>query len=194
MRPGRASSVTDLGDGTILREGGVPEREAAIMELARSHGFPVPRVHDVRPEALVLERIDGPTMGQGLARRPWRLTRDIRTLGKLHQRLHAIPFEGASLVHFDLHPDNVMVSSQGPVVIDWTNAHAGSPDADVAMTWIILETSAGLPGRLLAWVFRRRVGRDVVQRGLADASAFRLSDPNVTEDEKERVRRAVAHL
>ena len=188
MRRGRASSVTDLGDGTILRVGGHPEREAAIMELARAHGFPVPLVREIRLDALVLERIDGPTMGQALARRPWELLRHVRNLADLHRRLHAIPLDGGSLIHFDLHPDNVLVSSNGPVVIDWTNARGGSGAADAAMTWLILETSAGLPGRLMAWLFRRRVGRDVIRRGLADASAFRLADPNVTGDEKERVR------
>ena len=188
MTRGRASSVTDLGDGTILRVGGRPEREAEIMELARAHGFPVPLVHDVRPDGLVLERIDGPTMGQALTRRPWEVLRHVRTLADLHDRLHAIPLDGASLIHFDLHPDNVLVTRHGPVVIDWTNARSGGAYADVAMTWLILETSAGLPGRLLAWLFRRRVGRDLIRRGLADASAFRLADSNVTDAEKKRVR------
>jgi hypothetical protein len=187
---GRASQVIDLGDGTVLRIGGSSGREAPIMELARSRGFPVPRVHEVRADALVLERIDGPTMGQHLARHPWLLPHHVRTLADLHNRLHAIPFDGASLVHFDLHPDNVLLARGGPVVIDWTNAHAGDPDADVAMTWVILETSAGLPGRLLARLFRSRVGRDTIVRGLAGARAFRLGDPNVAEAEKNRVRRA----
>ena len=159
------------------------------MELARSKGFPVPRVHDVRPDALVMDRIDGPTMGKAMAHRPWQLRGHVQTLADLHDQLHAIPFDGGSLVHFDLHPDNVLVSSHGPVVIDWTNAHGGSPAADVAMTWVILETSAGLPGRLLARLFRGRAGRGVIERGLADARAYRLADPNVTPDEKERVSR-----
>jgi aminoglycoside phosphotransferase (APT) family kinase protein len=188
MTRGRASSVTDLGDGTVLRVGGRPEREAPIMELARAHGFPVPRVHEIRPDAMVLERIEGPTMGQAMTRRPWEVFRHVRSLADLHERLHAIPFDGGSVIHFDLHPDNVLLSSRGPVVIDWTNARGGSAATDVAMTWLILETSAGLPGRLLAWLFRRRVGHDVIRRGLADASAFRLADPNVRVDEKKRVR------
>jgi aminoglycoside phosphotransferase (APT) family kinase protein len=138
----------------------------------------------------VLERIDGPTMGRHLARHPWLLRHHVRTLADLHERLHAIPLDAATLVHFDLHPDNVLLARDGPVVIDWTNAHAGDPDADVAMTWVIMETSAGLPGRLLARLFRSRVGRDTILRGLAAARAFRLGDPNVTESEKRRVRRA----
>ena len=162
------------------------------MELARSHGFPVPRVNEVRPDALVLERIAGPTMGQAMARSPWALRRHVRTLAELHELLHAIPFDGGSLLHFDLHPDNVLISPVGPVVIDWTNARGGDPAADVAMTWVILETSAGLPGRLLARLFRRTVGSDAIRRGLAEARADRLSDPNVRGAEKERVRRLSA--
>ena len=189
FRQGRGSSITDLGNGTILRVGGLPEREAPIMELARSCGFPIPRVHEVRPDALVLERIAGPTMGQAMARSPWALRRHVRTLAELHERLHAIPFDGGCLLHLDLHPDNVLISPVGPVVIDWTNARGGDPAADVAMTWVILETSAGLPGRLLARLFRRTVGRDAIQRGLTEARAYRLSDPNVRGDEKERVGR-----
>lgn len=189
---GRASVVTDLGDGTVLRLGGDPKREARIMEHARAHGYPVPEVLEVRADALVLERIDGPTMSQHLARHPWLLRRYIRVLGDLHDRLHEIPFEQARLVHFDLHPENVMVGPAGPIVIDWTNAHAGDPDADIALTWLIAATSAGMPGRMAAWLFRSRVGHEPIRRGLPGATRFRLADPNVTTAEKERVRRALA--
>ncbi|MCA1571901.1 MAG: phosphotransferase [Chloroflexi bacterium] len=188
---GRASTVTDLGDGTVLRTGGDPEREAAIMAHARAHGFPVPVVHEVRADGMVLERIDGPTMSDHLVRRPWLLARSMRLLAALHARLHEIRFDGARLVHYDLHPQNVMLPSDGPIVIDWTNAHAGSPDGDVAMTWLILATSAGVPGRVAARLFRSQVGRGPIRRGLPDATRCRLSDPNVTAAERERVRRAI---
>ena len=190
MRAGRASSVSDLGDGTVLRTGGRPAIEAAIMEVARAGGYPVPAVIAVRDDGLVLERIEGPTMGEWLARHPWELARRAGELAHLHHRLHRIGYEGERLVHFDLHPDNVLLSASGPVVIDWTNAHAGDPEADLAMTWLILATSSGLPGRVMAWLFARSVGRERLRRGLADAAAFRLWNPNVTPTEKERVRRA----
>ena len=51
IKQGRASSVIDLGDGTVERSGGRPAAEARMMELARSYGFPVPRVIEVRPAA-----------------------------------------------------------------------------------------------------------------------------------------------
>ncbi len=185
---GRASQVTDLGDGTVLRRGGDPEREARLMTLARSHGFPVPRVRDVRHDALVLERIDGPTMSHAIMLRPWRAGRHAAALVDLHERLHRIPLDGAALLHLDLHPENVLVAPGGPVVIDWTNARAGDPRQDVALTWLILATSGGFPGRLLARLFRRRAGSEAIRHGLPAAVAFRLADPNVTDAERERVR------
>ena len=69
---GRASEILDLGDGRVLRRfkaGGNPKREARVMEHARRHGYPVPAVHEVRADALVLELVDGPTMAaDGLAK------------------------------------------------------------------------------------------------------------------------------
>jgi hypothetical protein len=38
LNQGRASRVTDLGDGTVQRVGGVPEREAQIMDHVRDTG------------------------------------------------------------------------------------------------------------------------------------------------------------
>jgi Phosphotransferase enzyme family len=160
------------------------------MELARAHGFPVPRVLEVLPEALVLERVAGPLMSEQITRRPWQLRRQMQTLVALHERLHAIPFEGRSLLHFDLHPENVLMSRGRPVVIDWTNAHAGDPAADLAMTWLILETSGGPPGRLAARVFLSEAGPERIASGLEAATAFRLADPHVTDAERRRVRRA----
>jgi hypothetical protein len=57
------------------------------------------------------------------------------------------------------------------------------------MTWLILATSGGPFGGLLAGVFRRQVGREVLVRGLDAARAFRLADGNVTDEERDRVRR-----
>ena len=191
MQAGRASTIELLGDGRLLRRGGHPEREAAIMAVARQHGFPVPAVHEARPDSLVMDRVAGPTMAEDLAHRPWFARRQMRVLAELHRRLHAIPFEDGVLVHYDLHPLNVLLSSAGPVVIDWTNARAGAADADVALTWLILSTSAGRRGRLLARFFAGAAGRDAIVRGLPAARAFRLADHHVTDAERSRVRRVV---
>lgn len=185
---GRASTVTDLGDGTVLRVGGDPEREARLMALAGEHGVPVPRVVEVRSDALVLELVPGGTMADGIRRRPWQGGRQMGRLADLHAAVHAVPLDGARLVHRDLHPENVLLGPAGPVLIDWTNAGPGDPAMDAALTWLILATSAGLPGRLLAASFRRRVGNAIVRAGLSAACAYRLADPNVTDAERARVR------
>jgi aminoglycoside phosphotransferase (APT) family kinase protein len=189
---GRASEIVDLSDGRVLRrfkQRGRPAREAAVMNHARAHGFPVPEVLEVLDDALILERISGPTMLADLRRLPWRVTRHARTLAELHERLHEIPFEGEQLLHLDLHPDNVLLSERGPVVIDWTNACAGDPALDVALTWVIGSTSGGLWGRAFTRLFLRHVDREPAREALPDAVAFRLADPNVTDAERARVRR-----
>ena len=115
----------------------------------------------------------------------------MTTLARLHEALHRIVLDGHSLVHLDLHPENVIISPSGPVVIDWTNARSGDAAQDVALTWLILATSGGVPGRLLARSFRARAGAALIREGIADARAFRLADPNVTDAERVRVRAAV---
>jgi aminoglycoside phosphotransferase (APT) family kinase protein len=191
---GRASEILDLGEGRVLRRfktGGDPEREAGLMAHARAYGFPVPEVLEIHDDALVLERIEGATMLRMLRARPWRVGEYARTLAELHAQLHEIPFKSQRLLHLDLHPDNVLLSPSGPVVIDWTNSRAGEPHFDVALTWVICTTSGGPGERLFTRLFLRHVGRDEARRGLADAAAYRLADVNVTDAERARVRRLV---
>jgi hypothetical protein len=40
--------------------------------------------------------------------------------------------------HFDFHPGQVLITTKGPVIIDWMTARQGHPLADVARTSIIL--------------------------------------------------------
>jgi aminoglycoside phosphotransferase (APT) family kinase protein len=96
LAKGRASEIYDLEDGRVLRRfkgGGNPAFEARVMEHAHAHGFPVPAVHEVREDALVLERIEGRTMLEAIE-----IERDAAELARLHRQLHEIPFEGVALV------------------------------------------------------------------------------------------------
>ena len=45
---------------------------------------------------------------------------------------------GETIVHLDLHPENVLLTERGPVVIDWCNAGDGPADLDTALTALIL--------------------------------------------------------
>lgn len=52
-----------------------------------------------------------------------------------------------TVCHMDFHPDNILISKQGPIVIDWMTAGCGNPFADVARTVIILK-HAHLPASI----------------------------------------------
>jgi tRNA A-37 threonylcarbamoyl transferase component Bud32 len=202
---GRASEIFDLGDGSVLRRfktGGHPDREALVMRHARLHGYPVPEVLEVTPEALVLEKIEGPTMWEAANAQRWTVPAHAAMLAKLHRQLHEITApdglpavgRGDHLVHLDLHPANVILSSDGPVVVDWTNARRGDPAFDVALTWVIGATSAGLGalGRSFTDQFLTHFDRGELRRGLRAAADYRIADANVTDEEREAIRQLVA--
>ena len=167
------------------------------MEHARRHGYPVPRVLEVTTDALVLDRIDGPTMLADLRRRPWTLRSHAFLLAQLHKRLHEIGgpptlaavSPGDRLLHLDLHPDNVILSPNGPFVVDWTNARSGDPAADVALTWLIVATKGGPLARLFLHWFLSRFDRAELVRQLPVAAELRLADVNVSDHERVAVRR-----
>jgi aminoglycoside phosphotransferase (APT) family kinase protein len=206
LAEGRASEIFDLGDGRVLRRfksGGNPQREALVMRHARERGYPVPEVLEVAADSLVLERIDGPTMLEVAAKGPVTLDEHARALVALHDELHRIAApaglptlgEGNRLLHFDLHPANVILSPDGPVVIDWANARGGDALLDIAQTWVICATSSGV-GRLgLEFVdrFLSHFDRDELRPHLLVAAEHRLVDPNVLDEEREAIRHLVEH-
>lgn len=55
--------------------------------------------------------------------------------------------EGGSVCHGDFHPDNIILNSQGPVIIDWMTGTRGHPLGDVARTSLLFQTG-GLPPRI----------------------------------------------
>ena len=204
LAKGRAADVYDLGDGTVLRRyrdpGDDAQHEAAIMRQVAQAGFPVPAVVSAAGCDLVLERVEGQTMLEDLGRRPWRLRPHADLLAQLMGRLHAILVVGGSVLHGDLHPGNVLLAANGPVVIDWTNSHIGPAAEDVAMTWLLLATSVPDGG---AWQ-RRLVGLGQgyftrrflsnfdlapVRSALPEVARARLLDRNVTRVEAARVAR-----
>ncbi|MFF5453930.1 hypothetical protein ACFY40_22225 [Streptomyces sp. NPDC012950] len=48
-------------------------------------------MYEITDTDMVLERLAGPTMLDVPARRPWRVGALDRELGRLHDRLHALP-------------------------------------------------------------------------------------------------------
>jgi aminoglycoside/choline kinase family phosphotransferase len=220
---GRAADVYDLGDGRVLRRykeprAGLVEREALVMRHLAWHGFPVPAVFDASGSDLVMARLDGHTMLTDLEHRPWRLGRHARLWADLHRRLATVPVgdlpahgvparfgEPKSILHLDFHPDNIMLTSDGPVVFDWTNATLGPAAADVAESWIVGATSTVDGGFVIATLTKlirgRLMDRFVDDCGRADAIAmvptvaeYRLADRNVRPEEAARIHQLVASL
>lgn len=71
----------------------------------------------------------------------------------IQQLLHALP-EGHAVCHYDFHPDNIIISPQGPVVIDWLNVWIGHQAADVARSSMMMQ-SHSLPPNAPHWLSDR---------------------------------------
>jgi aminoglycoside phosphotransferase (APT) family kinase protein len=116
------------------------------------------------------------------------------------------------LLHCDLHPQNVILTSRGPQLIDWEGAAQGSASADIAMTWTIIAFS-DVPGSraevlvghlfqgLLARAFLRAASQAPGSRSglasrewLAAGLKNRLTDPHLHETETTRLRKALRRL
>ncbi|NBD24634.1 phosphotransferase [Paenibacillus glycinis] len=69
------------------------------------------------------------------------------------ESLEALP-DGSALCHYDFHPGNIILSPDGPVMIDWLNALVGNPYADVARTFMLINAHA-LPSNAPAWLRKR---------------------------------------
>jgi aminoglycoside phosphotransferase (APT) family kinase protein len=198
---GRAAEVYAWGPGKVLklfRADQLPEwveREHAVGAAAHEAGLPAPRVFGLeRVRArdgvrlgVVMERVDGPSLLQVLARQPWRLVEVARRLAEVQARVHAGRLAGLlpvqdrlrwwiaraelseavrrraeeavarmpvvdTVCHGDLHPDNVVLTARGPVVIDWSEASRGPPEADLVRTSLMLRHASPATGSLGAVV------------------------------------------
>jgi aminoglycoside phosphotransferase (APT) family kinase protein len=82
------------------------------------------------------------------------------TCSHLLEKLERMQSGVQALCHGDFHPDNVILTATGPVIIDWLTATSGDPAADVARSRLLLEISQpvhdqSLRDRLLVAAIRR---------------------------------------
>jgi len=76
---------------------------------------------------------------------------------EIQKRLRMQPLAAPALLHLDFHPLNVLDDGRYiTCVLDWANARAGNPRADVARTYTILRVEPYLPHQPV-WlsIFRR---------------------------------------
>jgi aminoglycoside phosphotransferase (APT) family kinase protein len=141
---GREADVFALDGGRVLRRyrrAADVTGEAEAMAYVAGLGFPVPEVFAAHGSDLVMERLDGPTMAQAVVAGDLAVEAGAALLADLLRRLHELPARpGATqpMLHLDLHPENVMLTGRGPVVIDWCNATDGPPDLDTALSALIV--------------------------------------------------------
>jgi aminoglycoside phosphotransferase (APT) family kinase protein len=213
---GRDTDILDYGPGLVLRRPKVPRSlaaEAEIMTWVIERGYPCPPVVELVDDGLVMARVEGVSMLDDLLAHPWRVRAHATLLADLHGWLHRLPAPdhlprpfgpGTALVHGDLHPGNVLLSPEGPMVIDWTNAAAGPVGADLALTWLLVSGAsvemppvqrvlAGALRAMLVRTFLAAADRDAAVASLATVLDHRRRDPNLSPGELEAMRRIVAH-
>ncbi|WRZ93199.1 phosphotransferase [Streptomyces sp. NBC_01007] len=197
---GRSADVYEIDEAWVLRRDragwGDATAEAAVMQHVRSHGYPVPGVRAATRGDLVMERLSGPTMleafGQGLLS----AQEAGLTLARLLRKLHAVPARlsadpAVRVLHLDLHPDNVMLTPDGPKVIDWSNAEEGPPGLDWAMSAVILAQVA-VGGEAIGDVAEETLDAlldgnedQVTEEGLMEAGRRRAANPTMSAHEVE---------
>jgi aminoglycoside phosphotransferase (APT) family kinase protein len=206
LASGREADVYLLDDDRVLRryrDGSEVADEVLFMSHLRVHDYPVPEVFRAEGSDLEMARLTGQTMLDSWLANDFDERSMAEMLADLLWRLHSIPAlstgdPAVRVLHLDLHPANVMMTPDGPVVIDWRNATDGDPAFDLAMTALIL-AQAGLTmeepvaeGALATmYAFRERIGRRLLA-GLPAAARRRASNPTMSEYEQSRLDDAVA--
>ncbi|GAA2473918.1 phosphotransferase [Winogradskya humida] len=202
LASGREADVFEIDGTRVLRRyrrDADVTAEAEAMRYVGALDYPVPEVHSASGIDMVLERLDGPTMAtSGLPP-----AECASILADLHRRLHELPPwpdapAGTSIVHLDLHPENVLMTARGPVVIDWCNVRADDPDLDTAMTALIL-AEVSLWDHPMSALARATLDEFLAiapgdpRRLVADVAAQRRGQTvTLTPDELEVVDRAVS--
>ncbi len=194
------------------RDGRSIAHEARTMRYVAEHGYPVPRIEEVRADGteIVMERIDGPIMMDAMMRPPWKISSHLRMLADLLDRLHQISApdwlprmpDGGDR---DVAPRSASAQRDhvagGPVVIDWPNARGGDPMVDVAVSYALMACGRiPLPGPVAAvlhavrspalhrWFARRYVGAEFYRR-VAEMAELKCFDTNMAPDEIRALRR-----
>ncbi len=90
--------------------------------------------------------------------------------------------DGNKICHGDFHPDNILLSPRGPVILDWMNSTRGDPLGDVARTVLLLATGEPLNTsvfmRLVIALVRRVLLRAYLRRYAALTGVTRAAiDP-----------------
>ncbi|MFC4359046.1 phosphotransferase family protein [Halobium salinum] len=200
---GRRGIVLERVDGPHLADR-MRERPWAVVEAARTAAGVHRRMHDC-------DGGDLPSLGERLRRRVEAGAIGVRQREGTLTVLDALP-AGDALCHGDFHPENVLLRDGEPVVIDWVDAAAGHPAADVARSSLLLRLAVADDdyGPFRAGYFRGLVetyrrtylrsyldgagfDRELVERYELPVAAARLTE-GVPSGEERRLRDRIGDL
>ncbi|WP_367898851.1 phosphotransferase family protein [Leptospira sp. WS58.C1] len=116
------------------------------------HNKKTKKMKDIRSEAI-----------KTLSREPISfLSKEEKKVAK--QLLGSLP-EGSSILHLDFHPENVVVTKDSFVIIDWMTALRGDPAADVASTVFLFQDAELWPGTPFLKILFYTVVRKFILKG-----------------------------
>jgi uncharacterized protein (TIGR02172 family) len=153
----RVRGISMLAD-LVARPGAILSISRILAELhARMHACMLPP--DTYSQRQQIER--GIDLAKGLSEAEKQAIRDI---------LACLP-DGNAVCHGDFHPDNVIMTDHGPVIIDWMTGTRGHPLGDVARTALLFQTGGLPPGlsfpmRLMINASRRLIYSTYMRRYL----------------------------
>ena len=220
----RASIAYDAGLNTpaVIGTITIENRQGIIFE--RVHGVTMLEAMIANPEKLILYAHLLAELQVAVQ------TRTASTLPLQRQRLHSqiqsaygLPAETKAAIlsdldqlpddnaicHGDFHPENILITSEEPVIIDWVDATQGSPLVDVARTTLLLRVGDLPPSmneRRRQKIAERRylfdeaylkhytqmqsISRKAIARWAVTVAAARLSD-GISENEKTELLRII---
>lgn len=158
---GRYGVVFDKVEGELLLDEAVGE-----PFRLRSWGK---KLADIHAEVLSHTSQDLPPLKDVLADRIDSTDLPISQKTAAKERLSILP-DSAAVLHGDFHPGNVILTEDGPVLIDWIDATSGARAADIARTlWLLspATVSDGVANRRIMTTVQsifRRAYRTRVQR------------------------------
>lgn len=203
-----------------LHTGALTYPNIDLLRHLNSLGYPTARIIEADGTDLILERLHGPNLLQALDAGEVSLSQGVRILLDLHSSLHALPLppippvtlstdrmsgtsgtvarvpapatprSGTSMLHLDLHPGNVLLTADGPRVIDWESARLGSAGVDLATTALIF-AEVVVDGNEYARAAQRmlrhftREADESFRAYLTDAGAIRSTFTNIDPAERE---------
>jgi len=146
---GRRGVVFDRVDGPSMAQC-MRSSPLRIREYARQLAGLHVELHTISAPAL-------PSQHQRVA---WNLERatflPVHLKAVVYQLVAKLP-DNDTICHGDFHPENILLTERGPVIIDWEGCMHGSPAADVAATCLLVRSALMYQKGFNGWVIRQIV-------------------------------------